>query len=152
MPHVRVGALPVHITGGPKVIFQTERWAVAHLVDTVGRSALQPDPTSCMPRLQHIWLSRLQFTGIAQPLGRMQINGVASLKPCPREAYQPNVCMSDAPAATARERAAGTECLAAFELDSAALDGRLALLYRGGTAMSGPDAVVVSAESSCCEW
>ena len=71
--------------------------------------------------------------GVPQPLGCMQINDVAHLQPCPREAYQGSRCISEVPSAAAgRGRASGAECVAGFELDSAALDGRLALLYRGG--------------------
>jgi hypothetical protein len=76
-------------------------------------------------------------TGPISPLGCMQVNGVASLSPYPREAYQGHPFVDDSTSVERVRLGSGStpppECVAAFELDGSALDGRLALLYRGGT-------------------
>lgn len=63
---------------------------------------------------------------LTQPLGCMQVNDIANLLPCPRGCSAPGKGVF----ATVGEEP--PECVAAFELDSNALDGRLALLYRVG--------------------
>ena len=63
---------------------------------------------------------------LTQPLGCMQINDVANLSPCPRGSFVPGEGVFD------MNGEEPLECVAAFELDSNALDGRLALLYRAG--------------------
>ena len=62
---------------------------------------------------------------LTQPLGCMQVNDVANLSPCPRGTFAPGEGVFDTGETP-------PECVAAFELDSNALDGRLALLYRAG--------------------
>ena len=61
---------------------------------------------------------------LTQPLGCMQVNDMANLSPCPRGSFAAGEGVFD----TVGEQP--PECVAAFELDSNALDGRLALLYR----------------------
>ena len=65
---------------------------------------------------------------LTQPLGCMQVNDVANLSPCPRGSFAPGEGVFE-PDERAGEK---PECVAAFELDSTALDGRLALLYTAG--------------------
>jgi hypothetical protein len=72
----------------------------------------------------------VRIDGVVMPLGRMQVNDLANLKPCPREVYQGKPCAGN-PGRLGDQEAA-SECVAGFELDSSALDGRVALLYRGG--------------------
>ena len=78
---------------------------------------------------------------LTQPLGCMQVNDVANLSPCPRGTFAPGEGVFDTGETP-------PECVAAFELDSNALDGRLALLYRAGALqatdlVSGPQCDVV---------
>ena len=80
-----------------------------------------------------------------QPLGCMQVNDIANLTTFPRATFAKEsgarfesaggprpAAAAQGTAAAAALAADSAECMAAFELDSTALDGRLALLYRGG--------------------
>ena len=75
----------------------------------------------------------------------MQVNDIANLTAFPRATFAKEsgarfesaggprpAAAQGRTAAAAALAAGGAECMAAFELDSTALDGRLALLYRGG--------------------
>ena len=79
--------------------------------------------------------------GTKKPLGSMQINELSKLSALPKQSYCDRTHGGDISSGPASSNALShhgnmvsgdADCVGAFDLDSTALDGRVALLYRGG--------------------